>query len=274
MYLINDLEVSKEEFTLPVENLAVWRGDGVFEALRIHDHYPFGLEQHIDRLKQSCKKQLFVNVDFNLVRNNILNIASRHKSGYVRVLILRNVSDYDFTIYSFYQPLINLPEEFTLQSQPAPWHSGGDYEVDSQNIVGSKSTSYAYNIKQTREAVSDGFTDALLINNKGVVLEGPTFCVGWIKGEVVYVPDIDLGILDSITRQYLLKFGEENKIQTSISRVTIDELYEVDTVFVMSTAKHGVFVSKIDNQLYEQTPLLHTVQDLFAKEVLKEKHES
>ena len=61
MYLINDLEVTKEEFTLPVENLAVWRGDGVFEALKIHDHYPFGLEKHIDRLKQSCKKQLFEN---------------------------------------------------------------------------------------------------------------------------------------------------------------------------------------------------------------------
>ena len=87
----------------------------------------------------------------------------------------------------------------------------------------------------------------MLINNKGIVLEGPTFCVGWIKDEVVYVPDLDLGILDSITRQYLLKFGEENKIQTTVSRVTIDELYKVDTVFVMSAAKHGVFVSKIDN---------------------------
>ena len=100
MYLINDLEVSKDEFTLPVENLAVWRGDGVFEALKIHDHYPFGLDKHIDRLKQSCNKQLFDNVDFNLVTNNILKIASKHKNGYVRVLILRNESDDDFTIYS------------------------------------------------------------------------------------------------------------------------------------------------------------------------------
>ena len=49
---------------------------------------------------------------------------------------------------------------------------------------------------------------------------------------------------------------------------------KVDTVFVMSTAKHGVFVSKIDNQVFEQSPLLVTIQDLFAKEVLKEKQES
>ena len=274
MYLINEIEVAKEEFQLPVENLAVWRGDGVFEALKIHDHFPFGIDNHIERLKQSCKKQLFENVDFRLIKNNILKIASQYKSGYVRILILRNDSDEDFTIYSFYQQPINIPEDYSLESQPAPWHPGGDFEVNSDNIIGSKSTSYAYNIKQTREAIRNGFSDALLLSNKGVVLEGPTFSVGWIEGETIYVPDLDLGILDSVTRKYLLKFGYENKITTEVSRITIDELYTVDTVFVMSTAKHGIFVSKIDNKTYTQSPLLNTVQNLFMEEVLKEKQES
>ena len=274
MYLINEIEVAKEEFQLPVENLAVWRGDGVFEALKIHDHFPFGIDNHIERLKQSCKKQLFENVDFSLIKNNILKIASQYENGYVRILILRNDSDEDFTIYSFYQQPINIPEDYSLESQPAPWHPGGDFEVNSDNIIGSKSTSYAYNIKQTREAIRNGFSDALLLSNKGVVLEGPTFSVGWIEGETIYVPDLDLGILDSVTRKYLLKFGNENKITTEVSRITIDELYTVDTVFVMSTAKHGIFVSKIDDKTYTQSPLLNTVQNLFSEEVLKEKQKS
>ncbi len=274
MYLINETEVEKEDFRLSVENLAVWRGDGVFEALKIHDHFPFGIDNHIERLKQSCKKQLFENVDFSLIKNNILKIASQYENGYVRILILRNDSDEDFTIYSFYQQPINIPENYSLESQPAPWHPGGDFEVNSDNIIGSKSTSYAYNMKQTREAIRNGFSDALLLSNKRVVLEGPTFSVGWIKGEIIYVPDLDLGILDSITRKYLLKFGKENKIATEVSRITIDELYTVDTVFVMSTAKHGIFVSKIDDKTYTQSPLLNTVQNLFSEEVLKEKQKS
>ena len=274
MYLINETEVAKEDFQLSVENLAVWRGDGVFEALKIHDHFPFGIDNHIERLKQSCKKQLFENVDFSLIKNNILKIASQYENGYVRILILRNDSDEDFTIYSFYQQPINIPENYSLESQPAPWHPGGDFEVNSDNIIGSKSTSYAYNMKQTREAIRNGFSDALLLSNKRVVLEGPTFSVGWIKGEIIYVPDLDLGILDSITRKYLLKFGKENKIATEVSRITIDELYTVDTVFVMSTAKHGIFVSKIDDKTYTQSPLLNTVQNLFSEEVLKEKQKS
>ena len=274
MYLINETEVAKEDFQLSVENLAVWRGDGVFEALKIHDYFPFGIDDHIERLKQSCNKQLFENVDFSLIKNNILKIASQYQSGYVRILILRNDSDEDFTIYSFYQQPVNIPENYSLESQPAPWHPGGDFEVNRDNIIGSKSTSYAYNMKQTREAIRNGFSDALLLSNKGVVLEGPTFSVGWIKGEIIYVPDLDLGILDSITRKYLLQFGKENKIATEVSRITIDELYTVDTVFVMSTAKHGIFVSKIDDKTYTQSPLLNTVQNLFSEEVLKEKQKS
>ena len=74
MYFINEEEVEKEDFHIPVENLAVWRGDGVFEALKIHDYYPFGIDKHIERLKQSCRKQLFENVDFSLIENNILTV--------------------------------------------------------------------------------------------------------------------------------------------------------------------------------------------------------
>ena len=126
MYFINEEEVKKEDFHLPVENLAVWRGDGVFEALKIHDRYPFGIEKHIDRLKQSCRKQLFENVDFSLIENNISKIASQYENGYVRILILRNDSDEDFTIYSFYQ----LPIEISEDSDEFRINTESDNQLD------------------------------------------------------------------------------------------------------------------------------------------------
>ena len=51
MYLIDGIEVEKKDFILPVENIGVWRGDGIFEAIRIHEGYPFGIDLHIERLK-------------------------------------------------------------------------------------------------------------------------------------------------------------------------------------------------------------------------------
>ena len=48
MYLIDGVQVEKEDFILPVENIGVWRGDGIFEAIRIHEGYPFGIDLHIE----------------------------------------------------------------------------------------------------------------------------------------------------------------------------------------------------------------------------------
>ena len=49
MYLINGKEVKKEEFNIPVENLAIWRGDGIFEAIAIHNGYLFAIDKHMER---------------------------------------------------------------------------------------------------------------------------------------------------------------------------------------------------------------------------------
>ena len=46
MYLINGKEVKKEDFNIPVENLAIWRGDGIFEAVAIHNGYLFAIDKH------------------------------------------------------------------------------------------------------------------------------------------------------------------------------------------------------------------------------------
>ena len=36
-----------------------------------------------------------------------------------------------------------------------------------------------------------------------IILEGPTFSVCWIKGDTIFTPSLNLGILDSVTRKYL-----------------------------------------------------------------------
>ena len=71
MYLKNGSEVSKSEFNISIEDLAVWRGDGVFEAIKIHQGYPFGIERHIKRFKKSAEKVFFNNIDFDEIKNKL-----------------------------------------------------------------------------------------------------------------------------------------------------------------------------------------------------------
>jgi len=271
MYLINGKEVKKEDFSIPVQDLVVWRGDGIFEAIRIHGGYLFALEKHMDRFKNSAKKMYFENIDFNKIQQDLIKLASNFDTGYVRVIIGRGVSVDEFNVYIFHQEQVSFPESYSLQSQKAHWMAGGDFGINEIHNIAAKTTSYAMNMNETRLAEKKGFTDALLVNREGVVLEGPSFSIGWVKEGKVFVPDLDLGILDSVTRRCLIEIGESGAFDIGVGRISIDELYKVDTVFVLSTAKHAIFVKRIDEAEYSEDPLVSLIKDSFKIEIEKEK---
>lgn len=271
MYLINGIEVKKEEFNIPVENLAIWRGDGIFEAIAIHNGYLFAIDKHMERFAKSAEKMFFDDIDFTKIKEDLISIASKFDNGYMRVIIGRGTDKDKSDVYIFYQDLINFPESFSLQSQKAHWQSGGDFSLDEVENIGSKTISYAMNINQTRLAQKSGYTDSLLLNKDGIVLEGPTFCVSWIIDNKIYVPSLDLGILDSITRRTLIDIAKEAGLDLKIENIHINDIYYVDTVFALSTAKHGIFVSQIDDQTYTEDPLLEIIRQSFTDFIEKER---
>ena len=271
MYLINGKEVKKEEFNIPVENLAIWRGDGIFEAVAIHNGYLFAIDKHMERFAKSAEKMFFDDIDFTKIKEDLISIASKFDNGYMRVIIGRGTDKDKSDVYIFYQDLINFPESFSLQSQKAHWQSGGDFSLDEVENIGSKTISYAMNINQTRLAQKSGYTDSLLLNKDGIVLEGPTFCVSWIIDNKIYVPSLDLGILDSITRRTLIDIAKEAGLDLKIENIHINDIYNVDTVFALSTAKHGIFISQIDDQTYTEDPLLEIIRQSFTDFIEKER---
>ena len=271
MYLINGKEVKKEDFNIPVENLAIWRGDGIFEAVAIHNGYLFAIDKHMERFAKSAEKMFFDDIDFTKIKEDLISIASKFDNGYMRVIIGRGTDKDKSDVYIFYQDLINFPESFSLQSQKAHWQSGGDFSLDEVENIGSKTISYAMNINQTRLAQKSGYTDSLLLNKDGIVLEGPTFCISWIIDNKIYVPSLDLGILDSITRRTLIDIAKEAGLDLKIENIHINDIYNVDTVFALSTAKHGIFVSQIDDQTYTEDPLLEIIRQSFTDFIEKER---
>ncbi len=104
-------------------------------------------------------------------------------------------------------------------------------------------------------------------NYPSLVIHSTDNSFGWILNDKIHVPDLDLGILDSITRKYLIRFGEEKKLDVSIGRLAEDELETIQCGFVLSTAKHAIPVSKINEIDYSHHPLINEIQETFKNEV-------
>ena len=56
MFIINGAKVEEANFVVPIQNLSFWRGDGIFEAIKIHEGYLFALDRHIKRFNNVKKR--------------------------------------------------------------------------------------------------------------------------------------------------------------------------------------------------------------------------
>ena len=72
-------------------------------------------------------------------------------------------------------------------------------------LDGVKTLSYGANMLASRRARAEGYDEALLVRSDGVVLEGPTCSIFWVRDGRLRTPALQTGILASITRRVLLE---------------------------------------------------------------------
>jgi branched-subunit amino acid aminotransferase/4-amino-4-deoxychorismate lyase len=107
----------------------------------------------------------------------------------------------------------------------------------------------------------------LLCADDGTVLEGPTFSVGWMQDDVLRLPGLELGILDSITRRHVLDLVEVAGVTVESGRFLLDGLSTADEVFAMSTVKEVTPVISVGEWEFESGPVTARLRDLFRQHV-------
>lgn len=242
--------VRSDSETVSVHDAGFLRGDGCFEALRSYAGRPFAVAEHIERLQRSA-----VALDIQLPRFDELagwiDQAARSAGyGIVRVVATRGGPDRATAppvVIVITEPLPGYMSEISLHPIQAPWHSAGrDWQ-----LAGAKTLSYGPNVNTSRIARTLGFDDALLVSDEDVVLEGPTFAVAWVVNGVVETPALDLFILDSITRRYVIDCTD----RVSEGRFPLARLGAASEVFVMSTLKEVMPVIRVGDYTFDPGPV-------------------
>lgn len=97
-----------------------------------------------------------------------------------------------------------------------------------------------------REALRNGYDTCLFLNNQGKVSEGPGSCFFMIKNSEIITPKLTDSVLESITRDTIIKIARElnyNVVERSIDRT---ELYTCDEAFLCGSAMEITPVLSID----------------------------
>jgi branched-chain amino acid aminotransferase len=239
-------------------------GDSVYEVVRTFQGKLFGLQEHLDRLRQSAD-YLYMSVPWSDDQihaeiERTLQAASWVES-YIRIVVSRGTE----TTISL-QPsaelkphlLIVISEispEPTLSKQGVRLLIGQRRRNDQRSLSpAAKTGNYLNNILALLEAQQQGADDAILLNTEGQVTEATTSNLWIVKAGVVYTPPVEAGILQGITRHFLLQIMAQHCIPYQEVVLMPNDLETAEEGFLSSSVRLIMPINQIDQRLLPQCP--------------------
>lgn len=108
-------------------------------------------------------------------------------------------------------------------------------------------STYANSILAVREARRDGYDEALLLDTEGYVAEGSSENVFIVRDGELLQPETT-SALDGITRRTVETLAREAGLTVRAKRITRDEVYCADEVFLTGTAAEITPVIEVDRR--------------------------
>lgn len=100
-----------------------------------------------------------------------------------------------------------------------------------------------------REALRNGYDTCIFLNKEGRVSEGPGSCFFMVKDGVLITPKLTESVLESITRDTLIKLARSMNIDVVERSVDRTELYSCDEAFLCGSAMELTPILSIDKFL-------------------------
>lgn len=120
--------------------------------------------------------------------------------------------------------------------------------VNSQLHKGKVCGHYVNSILAKREALLDGYDEALLLDTNGYVSEASGENVFVVLDGTIYTPSFGGSILGGITRDTLITLAGELGYEVKETPLTRDVLYMADEVFMCGTAAEVTPVREVDRR--------------------------
>ena len=257
----------------------------MFEGIRCYatDKGPavFRLKEHIDRLFYSAKilemkfpysKEEFIKAIKETIKVNKL------KEGYIRPLI----------IFGYGKMGVN-PVGCPVNCSIAVWPWGKYLSADAVKVKIPKIIrihpgttdpnakicgNYANSILASLEINKGGYDEALLLDYRGIISEGPGENVFCAKEGKIYTPKLGT-ILPGITRKSIIQIAKDEGYEVIEKDITVDEIKSADEAFFTGTAAEVTAIGSVDDQNIgngEAGPITSKLKDMFM-DIVKGKNE-
>ncbi|MEE2678765.1 MAG: branched-chain amino acid transaminase [Myxococcota bacterium] len=256
-------------------------GLGVFEGLRCYRtddgrSVVFRLADHVKRLFESAHINLMeLPFDRSVVESACLETLRRNglTEGYLRPLVFigagemgLNPGENPIRVAIMAWPWGRyLGEEGLERGIRAKVSTFSRHLINSKLAKGKTCGDYVNSILAKREALLDGYDEAILLDGQGLVAEASGENIFLVRNGEVYTPPPPT-VLAGITRASLIEIARDKGIRVHESGFARDELYLADELFLTGTAAEVTPVREVDHRVVgagTRGPITKTLQAAF-----------
>lgn len=133
---------------------------------------------------------------------------------------------------------------------------------DTATTASKASGLYATHTMAKHYAESKGFTDALMLDYRGLVAEATGANIFMVKDGKIKTPNPDC-FLNGLTRQTVIKLAEKNNIPLEVGQITPEELKTADEIFVTGTAAEVTAIGKIDDTEFKVGAVTRQLREMY-----------
>ena len=248
IYYVDGEFVPADQAVIPVNDLVVLRGLGVFELLRTAGGRPFALDEHLKRLSKSAKKiGLPLPGDIGQIKTVVLDTLARNRrEGELNIRILvTGGSSHDFMTAQGQPRLIVMVS--TMPRQPREWYTDGIKITtmrNRRNLPGAKSINYLSATVALKRAREKGAVESAYVDRDGLVYECTTSNIFAFIGDRLVTPG--RRVLAGITRGVILQIAE-TMFPIEVRDLSFKEFIAASEIFITGTNKGIVPVVQVDD---------------------------
>ena len=273
--------VNFEDATVHVLTHALHYGTGVFEGIRAYEAAGgtavFRLREHIDRMIRSAKAY---QMDVGYTAEELVEAskevvrANEFRSAYIRPIVFLGLGALGLD-----------PRNAKVQAAIITWQWGAYLgEEGIRNGIRVKVSSwrrfshdafpnakatgtYINSILAKRDAVADGYDEALMLNSDGAISEGSGENLFLMRDGVIYTPPLSAGCLDGVTRNSVMTLLSDDGYRVVEKVIHRSDLYYCDELFMTGTAAEVTPVREVDNRSVgpgHPGPITRRAQQIYA----------
>lgn len=266
---LNGRFVPDEEARVSVHDRGFLYGDGLFETIRVYEAEPFLWMDHMRRLAHGCevlriRPPLTSSEMRRVVGEQIRRNALR--DAIIRISISRGVGQRGYSPRCADHPTFCILAFPPPKALPPTWKlvTSSLRLPNDDPLAVFKHANKLRQIIARAEADDHGVDEALLLNDRGQVVEGTTTNIFWIENGTVCTPRLS-GILSGITRNHVLRLCAFLGIANREKNIPLKRLLSAEGVFVTASGIEIMEVSEIDGKPIKPSSLVQRLKKEYRK---------